>query len=55
MAVEAQSDQMQTDFSGMIDTIDNSLKFAEVQVNLQNIVIGEMTTRPGVREVVFEG
>lgn len=54
MAIAAQSDEEVQDFKGLIDVIDNSLEFAEKQTNMQVIVMGEMTVRPGVREVTFE-
>ena len=44
---------MITDFQGLIDVAENNLQFAEKQTNLQLVVMDEMTTRPGVREVTF--
>jgi hypothetical protein len=54
MAVAAQSDTKVEDFKGLIDVIEDSLEFAEIQTNLQVVVIGEMSVRPGVRQVTFE-
>ena len=52
--VDATTGAQARDFQGLVDCVDDSLMFAEQQVNLQLIVKGEMTTRPGLNPVVFE-
>jgi hypothetical protein len=54
MAVEASSGTQVRDFKGLTDSVDDNLQFSEKQVNLQLVVLQEMTVRKGIQEVTFE-
>jgi hypothetical protein len=54
MAVESTSGMQARDFQGLVDAVDDNLRFAEEQVNLQLVVKQELSVRPGIQEVVFE-
>lgn len=54
MAVAATSGVEAKDFSGILDNVDEVLQYSEVQTNLQLVVVAEMSTRQGIKEVTFE-